>query len=161
MHAKDDPVAAVPLFQRAIGLDSNFSMAYAALSVAFAELGEETEAANSARKAYELRDRVSERERYYIESHYLWHATGNLERALQVYELWVAAYPRDYVPPANLSAIYGTLGQSEKALVESRKALRLLPGNALLLRQCSWQLSLIEPLRRGRDDFAGGTSETN
>jgi len=60
LHAKDDPAAAVPLFQRAISLDTNFSMAYATLSVALMELGEESEAAKSARKAYELRERVSE-----------------------------------------------------------------------------------------------------
>jgi eukaryotic-like serine/threonine-protein kinase len=132
LHAKDDPAAAVPLFQRAISLDTNFSMAYATLSVALMELGEESEAAKSGRKAYELRERVSERERYYIEGHYQWLASGNLEKALQIYSLWVAAYPRDYIAPANLSVIYPSLGQYEKALVEARKALPLLPGSTLL-----------------------------
>ena len=131
LHAKDDPVAAVPLFQHAIALDPKFSMAYASLSVAFEELGEGAEAAKSAERAYDLRERVSERERYYIETHYLWEATGNLEKALQVYDSWVADYPRDFIPPANLTVIYQVLGQDEKALPEARKALRLWPGNAI------------------------------
>jgi serine/threonine protein kinase/Flp pilus assembly protein TadD len=120
-----DRAAAVPLFQRAIRLDPNFAMAYADLGVSYANLGETTLAAENTRKAYELRERVSEPEKFYIESHYYHIVTGDLEKALQAYELWAQTYPRDPVPPINLGVIYSILGQYDKALAEAREALRL------------------------------------
>jgi Flp pilus assembly protein TadD/predicted Ser/Thr protein kinase len=128
---KGDNAAAVPLFQRAIRLDPNFAMAYASLGVDYSNLGETSLAAENTRKAYELRARVSEREKFYIESHYYHYVTGDLEKARQVYELWAQTYPRDFVPPTNLGAIYGNLGQYDKGLAESREAFRLDLGNGL------------------------------
>jgi hypothetical protein len=122
---KADDAAAVPLFQRAIRLDPNFAMAYASLGVSYSNLGETSLAAQNARKAYELRERVSEREKLSIESLYYHFATGDLQKARQAYELWAQTYPRDAVPPRNLSAICGSLGQYDKGLAESREALRL------------------------------------
>ena len=117
--------AAVPLFQRAIRLDPNFATAYASLGVTYFNLGEHSLAAENLRRAYELRERVSERERFYIESLYFEHVTGDLEKARQVYELWAQTYPRDPVPPNNLGSMYGVLGQYDKDLVEGRETLRL------------------------------------
>ena len=124
---KGDWAAAVPLFQRAIRLDPNFAMAYASLGVDYSNLGETSLASENTKKAYELRERVSEREKFYIESHYYQYVTGDLEKARQAYELWAQAYPRDLVPPNNLSVIYENLGEYDKALAESREALRLDP----------------------------------
>ena len=76
-------------------------------------------------KAYDLREKVSERERFSIEANYYLTATGELEQAAQVYELWQQTYPRDYVPYANLGFIYGGLGNWEKA----RKKIS---------KQCAW-----------------------
>jgi len=126
---KGDWAAAVPLFQRAIRLDPNFAMAYASLGVDYSNLGETTLASENTKKAYELRERVSEREKFYIESHYYQYVTGNLEKARQAYELWAQTYPRDLVPPSNLGVIYENLGEYDKALAESREALRLDPGS--------------------------------
>jgi eukaryotic-like serine/threonine-protein kinase len=123
--------AAVPFYQRAIRLDPNFAMAYEALGVSYYNLGEGSLAAENTKKAYELRERVSEREKFHIESHYYHLVTGDLEKARQAYELWAQTYPRDIVPPANLSAISAYLGQYDKALVEAREAVRLDPGNGL------------------------------
>ena len=82
-------------------------------------------------KAYELRDRVSEREKFYIESHYYENVTGDLEKARQAYELWAQTYPRDWSPLPPLYGIYGVLGQYDKALAEARESLRLNPANGL------------------------------
>jgi eukaryotic-like serine/threonine-protein kinase len=131
MGAEGDFAAAVPLFQRAIRLDPDFSMAYASLGMAYFNLGEQSLGADNTRKAYELRERASEREKLYIESHYHQLVIGDLEKARQVYELWAQTYPRDYVPPNNLSSVYGVLGQYDKDLVEGREALRLEPGSGL------------------------------
>ena len=76
----------LPFLRRAVELDPNFAMAYARLGFLW-ELGEPNLAAENTRKAYELRERVSELEYFYIESHY-YHTTGELEKARQVYELW-------------------------------------------------------------------------
>ena len=79
------------------------------------------------RKAYELRDRVSEREKLTIESFYHQMVTGDLEKARQAYELWAQTYPRDFVPPTNLSNLDFGFGQYDKALAEAGDALRLDP----------------------------------
>ncbi len=126
---KGDWAAAVPLFQRAIRLDPNFAMAYASLGVDYSNLGETSLASENTKKAYELRERVSEREKFYIESHYQHYVTGDLEKARQAYELWAQTYPRDLVPPNNLGVIYENLGEYDKALAESLEALRLDPGS--------------------------------
>ena len=126
-----DNAAALPSFQRAIKLDPNFAMAYSSLAVIYWNLGEPSLAAESARKAYELRERVSEREKFYIESHYYDGTTGNLEKARQNYELWAQNYPRDDVPPDDLASLYENLGQFDKALEQAHEAFRLDPVSGI------------------------------
>jgi eukaryotic-like serine/threonine-protein kinase len=131
MQGQADFTAAVPLFERAIQLDPNFAMAYAALGTSRHNLGEKILAAKNTEKAYELRSRVSEWEKFYIESHYHDFVTGDLEKARQAYELWAQIYPRETVPSTNLGVIYQTLGQHDKALAEYRAAMQLSPGDSL------------------------------
>ncbi len=121
--------ATLPFYKRAVELDPNFAIAYATLSSVYNNLSETARAAEYARKAYGLREKVSDRERFYIESHYYDDATGELEKAAQVYELWKQTYPRDDVPYMNLESIDGALGNLEKSLEEAREALRLEPNN--------------------------------
>jgi tetratricopeptide (TPR) repeat protein len=130
MTIKSDFAAAVPLFQRAVSFDPNFAMAYSSLSNVYWSLGETNLGAENAKKAYELRERVSDREKFYIECNYYW-AAGNLEKARQAYELWAQTYQRDDVPPGYLSAIYTQIGEHDKALVESQEALRRDPTSGL------------------------------
>jgi eukaryotic-like serine/threonine-protein kinase len=122
---RGDDTAAVPLYQRAIRLDPNFAMAYASLGTSYNNLGETSMATENIRKAYDLRDRVSDREKFYIESHYYQFVTNDLEKARRAYELWAQTYTRDSVPPSNLTYIYGALGQYNKALAEAREGFRL------------------------------------
>jgi serine/threonine protein kinase len=128
MVGANDFPGSIPVLERAIKLDPNFAMAYAALATSYANIGEIGLAAENAKKAYELRDRVSEREKFYIDSHYHGMATGDLEKTRQVYELWAQSYPREEVASTNLSAMYGNLGEYEKALVRSQEAFRLNPS---------------------------------
>ena len=104
-------------------------MPYAAMSIAYSDLNEVGRSAENARKAYDLRGKVSERERFYIEGNHYVSATGELEKAAQIYEQWLQTYPRDEVPYRRLGFIHATMGNLEKALEESRKALRLEPTN--------------------------------
>jgi eukaryotic-like serine/threonine-protein kinase len=117
----------VPFFRRAIELDPNFAAAYVALGVAYSNLGQASLAAENIKKAYDLRERVSEREKYRISSMYYENVTGELEQASQVYELWAKSYPLDSVPHGNLGVIHELLGQYEKALAAIQESQRLEP----------------------------------
>jgi Flp pilus assembly protein TadD len=128
---RSDDAGAVPLFQRAISLDPNFAMAYARLGTSYYNLGETTRAAENTRKAYELRERVSDREKFYIASHYETFVTGNLEAACKAYELWAQTYPRDAIPPITLVSIYYVLGDYDKALARAQEAMKLDPGSGI------------------------------
>src|ERR1700677_4288778 len=101
--------AALPYLQRAVELDPNFAIAYRALGAVYGNLGQQQRSAENIRKAYELRDKVSERERFYIEAHYYWAGTGELEKAIPAYELWRQTYPRDYALYVHLSNVYLSL----------------------------------------------------
>jgi len=107
---------AIPFYKRAIELDPNFAVAYASLGLVYGNLGQANLSAQNIKKAYELRDRVSEREKYRISALYYQNVTGELEQASQVYELWAKSYPKDSIPPGNLGYIYAQLGQYDKAL---------------------------------------------
>jgi eukaryotic-like serine/threonine-protein kinase len=122
---------ALPLLRRAVELDPNFARAYASLGIRYNNLGQATRAIENVRKAYELRDRVSEREKYYISCTYFTLVTGELEKAIQQYELWIRDYPRDYVAETNLGVNYFIMGQVERAAAVTREALRLEPANIL------------------------------
>jgi eukaryotic-like serine/threonine-protein kinase len=125
--AEGDYVASASFFERAISLDPNFAMAYARGGMSYSNLGEPTLGAENILKAYGLRDRVSDSEKFYIESHYYHVSVGDLEKARQVYELWAQTYPRDWVPVIDLYGIYFRIGQYDKALDEAREVLRLTP----------------------------------
>jgi eukaryotic-like serine/threonine-protein kinase len=116
-----------PHFRRAIELDPNFAIAYATLGFFYGGKNQ-TLAVEYLRKAYELRDRVSEREKFYIEAHYSDTVTGDLEKGRQVFELWAQTYPRDWIPHGNLAMhIYPPFGLYDRALDESRQVLHLNP----------------------------------
>ena len=113
---------------RAVELDPNFALAYAAMSYTYANLNESGRAAENARKAYELRDKVSERERFLIEVAYYENVTGDLEKTAQTLEVWKQTYPGDYVPYGDLGVLYTALGNLEGALEEAREAQRREPN---------------------------------
>jgi len=118
---------AIPFMKRAIELDPNFAMAYVGLAVEYSNLGRASVAAENAKRAYDLRDRVSERERYRISAFYFQYVTGEIEKATEAYELWAKSYPRDQVPHGNLGFIYSALGQYDKSIVETEAQQRLEP----------------------------------
>jgi Flp pilus assembly protein TadD len=118
----------IPFLKRAIELDPNFPMAYAGLSISYANLGQSSLAIEYATKAYELRDRVTEREKLRITADYF-RATGQLEKETQTYELWIANYPHDAVPYNNLGANYAFMGRYEKCLAEAQETLRIEPDD--------------------------------
>ena len=118
---------AIPFMKQALELDPNFAIAYAGLAVSYGNLGQASLAADNAKKAYDLRDRVSEREKYRISALYFDDGTSEVEKATEAYELWAKSYLRDMVPHMNLGFIYSALGQYDKAIAETEAAQRLEP----------------------------------
>jgi len=127
-YTKGD-TAAIALYNRAIELDPNFAAAYVSLATGYSNLNEPARAATYARKAYELREKASERERFAIEARYYRSATGELEKAAQTYETWMQAYPQDSIQIGDLGAVSAQLGQWEKAVEQDAEALRLQPND--------------------------------
>ena len=118
---------AVPFMRRAIELDPNFATADVGLAVQYGNLGRASLAAEYAKRAYDLRDRVSEREKYRISAYYFDEVTGEVEKATEAYELWAKSYPRDMVPHGNLGWFYNAMGQYDKAIAETEAGQRLEP----------------------------------
>ncbi len=120
--------AALPFLKRAIEIDPNFASAYAALGRMYGDIGESALSAENTSRAYQLRDRASDQERFFISLTYDLQVTGNLEKAQQTCDLWVQAYPRAWLPHALLSgAIYNTLGKYEKSVDEAEIAIGMDP----------------------------------
>ncbi|HEX4804024.1 MAG TPA: protein kinase [Myxococcaceae bacterium] len=130
-HLNGDISSAITLYQRAAELDPNFAMAYGRLGAVFGIFAETTVAAEYAKKAFGLRDRVSERERLYLSASYYRLVTGELEKAIEIYDLWKQSYPRDFTPYNNEAVTYADLGQNEKALERSREAVEVEPTLAI------------------------------
>jgi tetratricopeptide (TPR) repeat protein len=128
---------AIPLFERAIGLDPTFGMAYGRLATIYRNFGEIDRAGEYSKRAFDLRDRVSEREKFYIVSQYYIAVTGELEKAIDTYKLWKQAYPRDLAPSNNLSYLYSMIGQYDRALPEAHDALKIAPNQFFPYAQLS------------------------
>lgn len=120
--------AAIPFFKRAIELDPKFAIAYAYLGIMENDILEPGKAVEYQRKAYELRERTSEVEKYSISATYEMQATGNLEKAIDECQLWIQAYPRAFHPHDLLAgAILPVIGQYQEAARQASEAIRLNP----------------------------------
>jgi len=128
---------AVPFFKHAVEIDPKFAIAYASLGLMYGSMGETEVGTENTRKAYELRDRASDNEKFFITAYYDGRATGNQKKAQQTCEAWAQAYPREWKPHSFLAGfIYPVLGEHEKAAEEAQKTIELAPdfgvGYALL-----------------------------
>jgi eukaryotic-like serine/threonine-protein kinase len=123
--------AAIPYGKRAIELDPNFAVAYASLAGDYSNLNQPSLARENFQKAYELRNRATQRERFLIEASYYNYVTGEIDKAIQTYDEWARTYPADYVPHGNLGDNYIFLGQYEKAAEETNASLRIEPDDVI------------------------------
>jgi serine/threonine protein kinase/tetratricopeptide (TPR) repeat protein len=129
-HEKGDESAALGYLTRAVQLDPNFARAQAALGTTYHNLKQSTRSIEHYKSAYALRDRVSDRERFYIEATYYSWVTGEADKSIETYSQWIRDYPQDLIPRFNLAARYGTLGEYEKAAAEGLEVLKLDPDEA-------------------------------
>ncbi len=124
--------AALPLFQRAVEIDPKFAIAWTYVARMYGDLGELGRSADATSKAYQLRDRVSDPEKFWITSSYDLNVTGDLEKAQRTCQLWAQTYPRDFGPHGALGGIiYPVFGKFKEAVDESKKWIELDPDFAI------------------------------
>jgi serine/threonine protein kinase len=149
LRAQGD-AAAVSLFKRALEFDPNFVVAIVDLGIVFCNLGEEDLCAEYVSKAYQLRDRVTERERFSIDSSYYMFVTGELEKAAQTYEEWKQLYPRELAPYINLGLVDSNLGLGEDALANDKEGFALRKDNSVVYRDLSFDYMNLNRLEQAK-----------
>jgi tetratricopeptide (TPR) repeat protein len=155
--------ASLPYALKAIDLDPNFALAYNAAANDFASMGQATQASEFFRKAFQLRQHASERERLKITADYYTSVTGQLDQAAAVYQQEIEAYPRDSAAYANLGTVYAQLGEYQKSIEVTRHALPMAPqnypniGNRLLaLGRLGDAKQTVDAMRKqGQESFIG------
>ena len=153
-HSRFDDATALPHFQRAVELDPNFAMAWATLGVAANNQTDHKRALECLRKAFDLKDRASEREKYYISAHYYDSALHQTDQAVSIYEQWKQTYPHDSVPRDNLSLLEQSIGQQDKALANAIEAMKVDSKDAYAYQNTSESY-----LALGRFDEAKAVAE--
>jgi tetratricopeptide (TPR) repeat protein/predicted Ser/Thr protein kinase len=149
---------AVLFDKRAIELDPNFALAYDDLGTSYSNLNQPRLAAEYLKKAFDLRDRATERERFHITAAYYTNVTGELNKSIQTYEQWIQVYPREIAAYINLGDNYVILGQYEKAAEETREGLRLELNNVVPyvnLGQIYLALNRFDEAKSTTDDALG------
>jgi serine/threonine protein kinase/tetratricopeptide (TPR) repeat protein len=129
-HQMQNDVAAVPHLKRATELDPNFALAYATLGVAYSNNLEIKASEENLKKAFALKDRATDPERFYIQAHYYDQVTGELDKTIDTYQAWSRVYPRDTTPLDNLGLAYLTTGEFEKTLALGKQAQQVDPTDA-------------------------------
>ncbi len=127
-HGKEQE--SIAFYKMAIELDPDFSMAYARLGVVYGNLMQPVLADENKKKAFEKREHTTERERFYIQTHY-YSAIGEPDKGIQILELWSQVYPHDWYPVSTLGNSYTALGDNDRAILAGQRALRLNPNYSL------------------------------
>jgi eukaryotic-like serine/threonine-protein kinase len=140
----EDMSGAVSLLQRAIQIDSKFAMAYAFLGRIYGDTGQTALAAENIRRAYELRDRTTDQERFFIEFSYEAQVKGNLEEAQRTGESWIRTYPRVIQAPTLLSGAYQTLGKYERSAELAKRAIEINPNFPFAYPNLAWAYLFLE-----------------
>ena len=135
-------VAALPYFKRTVELDPNFARAYVSLGIAYRNLAEVNPGVENIRRGYELRNRATQLQRFYIDGIYSAIGTGDLLKALQTFTEWATTYPKDPIAHSNLSAASISVGQYERAAAEARESIRLKPTAAAYFDESASYLRL-------------------
>jgi tetratricopeptide (TPR) repeat protein len=115
-HNQGDYSKSIPLMELAVAIDPDFAMAYRAMSMAYSNLGYQAEADRRLQRAFELSDRVSERERYYIQADYYRRNEQTYDKAIEAYLKLLELYPEDHIGNNNLGVTYGALEENDKAI---------------------------------------------
>ena len=132
LHTTTGSMAALPFLKRAVEIDPRFALAHSTLGREYANLDEFGLSLESTTRAWLLRERASDREKFFIDANYQILATGNLEQARQTCEAWARAYPRDAVARTMLSGLPNkAAARFEQAITAARQATELDPDFAI------------------------------
>jgi serine/threonine protein kinase/tetratricopeptide (TPR) repeat protein len=140
-RAQGKEAESIDFYKMAIDLDADFAISYARLAAVYSNIQQVDLADDYLRKAFERREHVSEREKFYIATHYYFDTTKDIDKTIETEKLWTEVYPRDLIPINNLSNAYVVVGQPEKAIEAGQQALRLNPKHAspyAVLAQAFW-----------------------
>ncbi len=129
---------AIPDLKKAVELDPNFAIAWANLGQAELNINEPVLGEEYTRKAYALRDRTSETERFYVDTHYFQLVENDELKAIETYKAWADAYPHDLVPFNNISVGYQHLGKWDESLEWSNRAIKISPDDVIPVYARSW-----------------------
>ena len=121
------------------------------MATIYSNLGEPGLTVQYARKAFELRDQVSERERFSLEVRYHSSVERNQIRAIEILELWAKTYPRDWRPSNSLCNIYSNRGEHDKAIEPGREALRRNPNHPFPYSNLGWSYAGLGRFAEARD----------
>ena len=130
LRARDNSPKAISAFKIAVALDPNFAMAYAQLGSAYSNQGETIAASPYFKRAFELRSRATEPERFYIAGRYFDIVTGELEKASENYELWEQTYPDQWLANNALANDANLMGRYETSIKAAKEAVHLNPNHS-------------------------------
>ena len=136
-HQRFNDEGAIPYFKKAVELDPNFAIAWTELGVASGNTGQSRQMEEAIKKGFDLKDRASEHERFYIEAHYYDEVAGNSDKIIEIYEQWKRTYPRETLPWDNLALRYEGLGQFDKSLENAAESMRLDPKDSYAYQNLS------------------------
>ncbi len=148
----------IPFHKRAIELDPNFASAYKNLGEAYFFTGQRDRAAEPFTKAFELRERVSQREKFNITARYYQHVVGDVDKTGETLELWKQTYPRQWNPRYDLASYYNAVGQHEKAVEEAQEAIRLNLHGLLPYSQLANAFAKLNRFEEAKAAFEEGLS---
>ena len=129
-HSSGKYREAIPFYKHAIEIDQNFASAYARLAYCYNNSKQNELSREASKKAYELRDRASEREKLYISASYYGGVTGEWDKQIEALEVWQRTYPRDWTPFNLLANRYTQVGPFDKAIENGHQAIQLNPKAA-------------------------------
>ncbi len=145
---------AIPFMERAIELDPGFALAHGRLGTAYSNTGQTQKAHEHWERAYELREGVSEPERFYILAHYHADMLGDIRKGIEVYQQWAKTYPREWATYNNLGILHANLGDWEKSLEVERKAKELGPDQAFPYGNIVFALAALGRIDEARAEMA-------
>jgi eukaryotic-like serine/threonine-protein kinase len=148
-HEAQNDIAAIPHLKRATELDSNFARAYATLGVVYNNSLERQAGDENLKKAFALKDRATEPERFYIEAHY-YDVTGEFDKGNATYETWRQSYPRDTIPLDNLALAYFATGEFEKSLALAKQAQQVDPKDTYAYNWISYSYQCLNRFDEAR-----------
>jgi tetratricopeptide (TPR) repeat protein len=128
----------IPFFKRALELDDTFALAHARISTVYSNVGDQDLSKRHSTRAYELRERVSDRERYYIEARYYTTVEPDPDKAMDAYRRLLAAYPGDYAAHANLASLQRQQGQLDAAIANYEAAMKVAPDQPLAAQNAGY-----------------------